>query len=286
MLRATKIRLYPTPKQVEFLNAQFGVVRWMYNKALNAKTHFYRKRGVSLSPKRDLKPLLAAAKRSRKYRWLKEVDSQALQQAVINLEVVFQHFFNPKSPARFPKFKHRHGKQSSYPPNGKVLDGAIKVPKLTAINAKLHRSIVGEIKSITLSRTAAGKYFASILVEDGQTAPTKPKEIDLSRVVGCDLGIKDFLITSNGTKVANPRPYLKAQRNLRRKQKALSRKMKGSQNRAKARWQVAKCHEHIAHARQDFQHKLSRQLIDESQAVIVETLKSANVNYSSLKEGA
>ncbi|ELX1758884.1 helix-turn-helix domain-containing protein, partial [Escherichia coli] len=96
MLRATKVRIYPTPEQAEFLNAQFGAVRFAYNKALHIKKHAYQRHGVNLSPRNDLKPLLSVAKKSRRYAWLKEFDSMALQQAVINLDVAFSNFFNPK----------------------------------------------------------------------------------------------------------------------------------------------------------------------------------------------
>ncbi len=92
MLRATKVRIYPTPEQAECLNAQFGAVRFAYNKALHIKKHAYQRHGVNLSPRNDLKPLLSVAKKSRRYAWLKEFDSMALQQAVINLDVAFSNF--------------------------------------------------------------------------------------------------------------------------------------------------------------------------------------------------
>lgn len=93
MKRATKVRLYPTDKQAAFLNAQFGAVCFAYNKALHISRHSYQHHGVSLKPKRDLKPLLAVAKKNRRYGWLKEYDSLALQQAVINLDKAFANFF-------------------------------------------------------------------------------------------------------------------------------------------------------------------------------------------------
>ncbi|MRJ43268.1 MULTISPECIES: helix-turn-helix domain-containing protein, partial [unclassified Idiomarina] len=96
MLRATKVRIYPTQDQAVFLIAQFGAVRFAYNKALHLKSHMYRKHRVTLNPKKDIKPLLAVAKKSRKYHWLKQYDSIALQQAVINLHQAFDNFFNPK----------------------------------------------------------------------------------------------------------------------------------------------------------------------------------------------
>lgn len=276
MLSAIKVRLYPTLTQTEFLNAQFGAVRFAYNKALHIKSHAYRKHAVSLNPKKHLKPLLAIAKKSRKYAWLKQYDSIALQQSVIHLHQAFDNFFNPKLRAKFPQFKRRHGKQSSYHCVGvKVLDSAIKLPKMEPIKANIHRDIIGKIKSITVSLTKTGKYYAAILVDNGVEQPEPLQTID--KVTGIDLGLTHFAIQSNGKKEANPRFIKRAQNNLRRKQRQLSRKAKRSKNRAKARLIVAKCHEKVANARADFQHKLSRTIIDENQAVIVETLKSANM---------
>ena len=276
MLRATKVRLYPTPEQAEFINAQFGAVRFAYNKALHIKKHSYQRHRVNLNPRKDLKPLLAVAKKSRRYGWLKEYDSIALQQAVINLDVAFSNFFNPKLKAGKPTFKSKHGRQSSYHCVGiKVLDAAIKIPKILPIEARLHREITGMLKSITLSRSATGKYYASLLCDDGMEAPAKPALI--SNVTGLDMGLAHFVIKSDGNKIASPRHLINASRNLRRKQKALSRKKKGSANRRKVRIQLAAVHERVASARADFQHKLSRAIVDENQAVIVETLKTANM---------
>ena len=276
MLRATKVRIYPTEEQAKFLIAQFGAVRFAYNKALHVKSHMYRKHGVTLNPKKDIKPMLAVAKKSRKYDWLKQYDSIALQQSVIHLHQAFDNFFNPKLKAKYPQFKRRHGKQSSYHCVGvKALDGAIKLPKMKPVEANIHREIVGIVKSITVSMSKTGKFYASILVDDGMDAPSRIDTV--SKVTGIDLGLSHFAIESNGRKTANPRFITRAEKNLRRKQRQLSRKSKGSANRAKARLLVAKCHEKIANARADFQHKLSRTLVDENQAVIVETLKSANM---------
>lgn len=273
MKRATKVRIYPDDEQAAFLNAQFGAVRFAYNKALHISRHMYQRHGISVSIKRDLKPLLAVGKKSRRYSWLKEYDSLALQQAVINLDTAFGNFF--KKRARFPSFKRKHGKQSSYHPNGKVLTGAIQIPKMKPVRANIHREIVGKVSSITISRTATGKYYASILCDDGQEAPEKPTLI--TGVTGLDMGLSHYAIKSSGDKITNPRQLINASHNLRRKQKALSRKQKGSANRRKARLLLAGVHERVANARADFQHKLSRTLVDENQAVIVETLKAANM---------
>lgn len=276
MLRATNIRIYPTPEQAAHLERQFGAVRFVWNKALAIKTHRYKVRGEKLSAKRDLKPLLAVAKRSRRYSWLADFDAMPLQQACINLDKAFKNFFEGR--ACFPRFKRKHGPQSSYHCTGKIAvgDDWITIPKLPGrIAAVVHRKGEGRLTSITLTRTATGKYFASCLYDDGLEAP-EPASV-IREVVGVDVGLAHVAIESDGRKTANPRFVTRAQRNLRRKQRALSRKQKGSKNRAKARLMVAKAHERVANARADFQHKLSRRLVDENQAVVVETLRVRNM---------
>ncbi|WP_252177343.1 transposase [Endozoicomonas sp. 4G] len=278
MLKATKVRIYPTPEQEDFLNFQFGAVRLVWNKALAIKTHYYKVREQNLRPKKDLKPLLVNAKKSRKYSWLAEADSISLQQSVINLDKAFKNFFNEKLDARFPRFKSKHGKQSSYHCTSvSVGENWVKIPKCKPIKARIHREIVGKIKSITITKTPTGKFYASILVENGKSEPKSITNLKSDDIVGVDVGLTDIAITSDGVKTGNPRFIKNAQRNLKRKQKKLSRCKKGSKGRAKARLHVAKAHERVVFARNDFQHKLSRQLIDENQAVIVETLKIKNM---------
>lgn len=274
MRKAIKVRLYPTTEQADLLNRQFGSVRFVYNTGLRIMSHRYKRRGQSLSAKHDIKKLLPVAKKSRKYSWLKEADSIALQQACINLDQAFQRFFDPKQKAGYPRFKSKRGKQSSYHCVGvKSGDNWIKVPKLGPIKARIHRPMDGKLKSITLSSTVTGKHYAALLFETGQDAPELLQDLDASSVVGLDMGLSHLAIDSTGRKTANPRFFKQAQRNLKRKQQALSRKQKSSANRAKARLLVAKAHERVANARNDFQHKLSRQIVDDNQAVIVETLK-------------
>lgn len=274
MITATKVRIYPTPEQAVFLNQQFGAVRFCYNKALWIIRNQYQRHHLSLRAKRDIKPLLAVAKKSRKYHWLKSFDSIALQQSIINLDTAFANFF--KKTARFPRFKSKRSKQSSYHCTSvSVGESLIKIPKMAPIKARIHRELEGSVRSITISRTATGKYYASILTDDGAIAPTPTQTLD--RVIGIDMGLTDVCITSEGVKTPNPRFLKNAATNLRRKQKTLSRCQKGSRGRAKARLLVAKAHERLANARADFQHKLSRQLVDDNQAVIVETLNITNL---------
>lgn len=276
MLRATKLRIYPTPEQEVHLDRQFGAVRFVWNKALAIKTHRYRVRGETLSAKRDLKPLLAVAKKSRRYSWLADFDIMSLQQSCINLDKAFKNFFEGR--ARFPRFKRKHGAQSSYHCAGKIAvgDDWITIPKMPGkLAAVVHRKGEGKLTSITLTKTRTGKYFASCLYDDGVEAPEPPRTV--TTIVGIDVGLTHIAIESDGRKTANPRFVKRAQQNLRRKQKALSRKQKGSKNRAKARAIVAKAHEKVANARADFQHKLSRRLVDKNHAICLETLRVRNM---------
>ena len=281
MRNAVKIRLYPTQAQAAFLDRQFGAVRFVWNKALTVRRHRYRVHGDKLTAKHDLKPLLAIAKKSRRYGWLADFDAMALQQSCINLDRAFKNFFEKR--ARFPRFKSKRGRQSSYHCTGKIAVGTncITIPKCPGdIDAVVHREMTGELKSITVTKTATGKYFAACLFEDGEVLLELPTVVVAQNIVGIDVGLTHIAIESTGRKMDNPRFVKRAQRNLRRKQKSLSRKRKGSKNRNKARHLVAMAHERVANARDDFQHKLSRRLVDENQAIVFETLAIKNMQQN------
>lgn len=132
MFRATKLRIYPTPDQAELLEKQFGAVRFAYNKALHIRSHWYRCHGVSLNNAQHIQPLLPVAKKSRRYSWLKQADSNALQVSLQNLDRAFRNFFEKR--ANYPKFKRKHGPQSSYHCSSlKITADTIKIPKIPAI---------------------------------------------------------------------------------------------------------------------------------------------------------
>ena len=156
-------------------------------------------------------------------------------------------------------------------------EGWIKIPKCSKIKARIHRKFNGTVKSITISKSPSGKYYASVLIEDRVELHKKPLSLNENEIIGIDLGISHLLTDSDGYKQDNPRFLKIASANLRRKQKSLSRKKKGSRNRVKARLLVAKAHERTARTRNDFQHKVSKRLIDENQAICVETLKVKNM---------
>lgn len=195
-----------------------------------------------------------------------------MQATTLNLITAYKNFFAGR--AKFPRYKSKHRQQSiQYPQNVKVLDGFIRFPgKVSKVKAKLHRNIEGAIKTVTVSLEPSGKYFASILTEAEGDNPIVSTD---GQVIGIDLGLTHFAITSNGSKVSkydNPRHLAKHEKNLKRKQKKLAKKEKGSNSRNKAKKTVAKVYERVAKSRQDFLHKLSRKLVNENQVVVVENL--------------
>jgi putative transposase len=269
--KAVKVRLYPTPEQQELLAQHFGCARWWWNFSLNKSIETYKETGKGLG-RTALNALLPKLKKSEETIWLSECYSQVLQAVTLNLTTAYKNFFDGR--ARFPRFKSKHGKQSiQYPQNVKLGNGTVKLPgTLGAIRAKIHRTIEGTIKTVTVSLDPSGKYFASILTEvEGEN----PVPSGIGRVIGVDLGLKHFAVTSNGEKVSkydNPKHLAKHELNLKRKQQKLARKQKGSNSRHKYRKVVARVHERVSNSRADFLHKLSRKLVNENQVVVVENL--------------
>ena len=148
----------------------------------------------------------------------------------------------------------------------------MKLPQGGIVKAKIHRLFEGTLKTVTVSRTPSGKFYASLLFD---TQQQYPEPIILGKIVGIDLGLTDFAITNDGEKTSkypNPRQLKKQERNLARKQAKLARKKQGSNSRLKAKKLVARVHERISNARNDFLHKLSRKIVNDNQVVVVENL--------------
>ena len=270
MLKAFKYRIYLTDEQKVLLAKTFGCCRWFYNFALNLTNETYKATGKGLSRNEIINKLPELKK---ELEWLTEVPSQALQQVALDLSSAFLNFFEKR--AKFPKFKKKGNKQSVRFPQGIKLDGEyLTLPKLKKVYCKVSRLPEGKLKSVTMSMTPSGKYFASCLYDDGIDLPKQNSE---GKAVGIDLGIKDFAITSDGSKYGNPNHYRKYEQKLAKKQKQLAKKQKGSNNRNKARKAVAKVHEKITRCREDFLHKLSRKLVDKNQVIVVENLAVKNM---------
>jgi len=271
--QAVKVRLYPTIEQQEILSQHFGCSRWWWNYALNLCIETYKATGKSLSQS-ALNAFLPKLKKQEETQWLSECYSQVLQATTLNLVTAYKNFFEGR--AKYPRFKAKKNRQSiQYPQSVKVVDGCLKFPgRVGIVKAKLHRPIEGTIKTVTVSMTPSGKYYASILMELEGDNPTSSTD---GKVAGIDLGLKDFAIVNDGVKTskyANPKHLAKHERNLKRKQQKLARKEKGSKSRDKARRLVARVHERVSNVRQDYLHKLSRKLVDDNQVIVVESLNT------------
>jgi putative transposase len=270
MLKIVKVRLYPNSQQQEALSQSFGNCRWLWNYCLNLMNETYKETGKGLSGY-QVKKQIPQLKRERE--WLKLTFSQCLQSVCLNLGVAFNNFFERRT--GYPSFKSKHGKQSiQYPQNVKRMGDCLRLPMIGDVKAVFHREINGKIKTVTVSKNCANQYYAAILFEDGKDKPVSSSE---GKVVGIDLGLTNFAITSDGSKFDNPRWFKKHEQNLKLKQQQLSRKQKGSNNRSKARLKVAKVYNKIAKCREDFHHQLSRRIVNENQVICVENLAVANM---------
>ncbi len=268
--KAVQVRLYPSEQQQTQLAQAMGCARWWWNYALNKSIEAYKETGKGLG-RSALNALLPALKKAEDTCWLADCYSQVLQATTLNLTTAYKNFFDGR--AKFPRFKSKHGKQSiQYPQNVKIVDSNVKLPgNIGVVKAKIHRPIEGKIKTVTVSKTPSGKYFASILTEvEGENH----KALE-GKIYGVDLGLKHFAVVTDGEKVSkydNPKHIAKHEKNLKRKQQKLARRQKGSCSRNKYRKVVAKVYERVRNSRQDFLHKLSYKLVSDSQAVIVENL--------------
>lgn len=269
MLKAYKYRIYPTNSQKLLMAKHFGACRFIYNLALETKHAAYISNRVHLSSF-DLAKQLTDLKKD--LVWLNEICAQSLGLAIDDLDSAFVKFFKG---AGFPKFKDKYGKQSFTArqcSKVKFDKGLLYITKFReGIKTKFSRPFEGNIKRITISKTPTGKYFASILVDNGVELPT-PTNIKEESAVGIDLGLKCFLATSNGEIIDSPKYLRKAERKLKRLSRRHSRKKKGSKNREKSRLKLAIQHEKVANKRKDFLHKLSSKLISENQTVCIEDL--------------
>lgn len=271
MLRAFKYRLYPTKEQQALIDKTFDACRLVYNLGLEIKIYAWKNAARNISSY-DLKKQLPDLKEA--YPWLKEVDSQALQSSVIKIDNSFKGFFDGKG---FPKFKGKKGIQSfQCPTNARKVDWSkslLTIPKIKDIPIILSRKFEGEIRTISISKTKTGKYFASILVNTKDQTLDKPP-INERTTVGIDLGIKSFAISSDGKKY-EPNQYLKySLSRLKCLQRRASKKKKGGQNWNKANQRIARLYEGIINQRIDFIHKVTTSLVRDSQTdtIVIEDL--------------
>lgn len=281
MLRAYKYRIYPNVEQKILLEKHFGCVRLIYNLALETKSNAYSQHGVNIS-RYDLQVQLKEMKSE--FPFLKEVNSQSLQYALLKLDTAYQNFFrefkNGKIEAKKnsyiksrlskglpikqdklfnigkPKYKSKNDDQTFQCPQGfEVIENKLYIPKLkSGIKIVLHRALIGEQKSLTISKTATDKYYASILVEDGKEYP-ELKPIKKSTALGGDLGIKTFAVFSDGSEMQSPQYLRQVLERIKVLQNRLSKCKIGGKNYKKLSKKIAKLHEKAANQRKDFLHK-------------------------------
>lgn len=272
MLKAFRYKINPTKEQSILLNKHIGASRFVYNLALEVKQMAWAGNKVNLSCfalHSQLKGLKAECE------WLKEINSQSLQQSITNLDKAYTAFF--KGQNSFPKFKKKSdGGSFNIPQNVLLKNGKLVIPKFKkGIDIIFHRPIKGEIRQATISKTPTGKYFVSILCETGEAIKTKAK-IRESTTIGVDLGIKTFIVASDGKEFDNPKFLRKAQSKLKYVQRKYS-KYKGK----RTKQNLAILHEKVANQRKDFLHKTSSELIKNHDSLAIEDLnvKGMLVNH-------
>ena len=271
MNKAYLFRIYPNKEQEVLLSKTFGCCRFLYNTMLSDKIREYKTTGKMLKN--------TPAMYKKEYPFLKEVDSLALANVQLHLERAYKNFFRNPS-VGFPRFKSRHKNQNSYTTNvvnGNILleDGKLKLPKLGKVRIRQHREIPEgyRLKSVTVSREASGKYYASLLYEyDCGEYQAASCDYKAARILGIDYAMHGMTVFSDESDVVYPGYLRQAQEKLAREQRRLSNCQKGSRNYEKQKRKVALCHEKVRNQRKDYIHKLTRRIADTYDAVGVENL--------------
>ena len=268
--KAFKFRIYPNSQQKQFLAQSFGCARFVYNRFLRQRIDYYAENAKGLNYF-DNSTALTQLKKQPEFEWLNNINSQSLQMSLRNLDTAYNNFFNKH--AKFPNFKKKSNKQSfGVPQHFSIHDNMLDIPKCKGIKIRLHRDIEGTMKSVTVSRTPSGKYFASILCE-----LEIPEPVFTGNEIGIDYGIKAFITTSDGEIIESPNYLRKSELKLKRLSRRLSRKQPSAKNRYKAQKLLARQHEKVSNQRQDFLHKLSKQLVSDNQAIYIESLAIRNM---------
>ena len=289
---AYQYRLYPSSAQIEMFKKTFGCCRFIYNRMLSDKKAAYEKGGKL--------PRITPARYKKEYEWLKEVDSLALANVQLHLEKAYQRFFD-SSANRYPRYKSKHDAGQSYTTN--VVNGNIRIegnrirlPKVGRVKIRLHRKAPEEwkLKSVTVRMEASGEYYASLLYEEispeesmyGTLSPESENQAFQGKdrrdiqILGIDYAMHGLAVFSDGTRADYPGYYRKGQEKLAREQRRLSHCRKGSHNYEKQRRKVAKWHRKVRNQRKDFQHKLSRKIVDRYDAVAVEDIDMKGMSRS------
>ncbi|GLY51956.1 RNA-guided endonuclease TnpB family protein [Lentzea sp. NBRC 102530] len=272
MRTAYKCRAYPTSDQAAVLSRTFGCVRLVWNKTLGERIHRYRNENVRTSYRRT-DATLTEWKRGDELAFLSEVSCVPLQQTLRHQHTAFQNFFSGRS--RHPRFKSRKCRQSAHYTRSafRMRGGSLVLAKMTTplqFTWSFGDVDVTELAPtmVVVSREPDGRWYVSFAVESARTTPAPVA----NHAIGVDLGLTNFLVTSDGVRVANPRLLTRKARNLARYQRRLARCRAGSNNRLKAKAKVARAHRKIRNARQDFLHRTSTRLVRSADVIAIEDL--------------
>ncbi len=273
-----KFRIYPNIAQVQQISRTFGCCRFVWNHYLAMRKALYEQDSKSINYNACSKDMTQLKE---SLNWLREVDATALQSSLRDLDTAYQNFFRRVKKGEkpgYPKFKSKRNHRKSYKSkcvgnNIKVLEDAVQLPKLGKVKCRISKPVEGRILSATVSQTPSGKYFVALCCTDVDMEPLPYT----GAVVGLDVGIKSFAVSSDGVEYPNPKYLRQSEKKLARLQRQLSRKTKGSENWNKVRSQVARLHEHIANQRRDMQHKLSTEIVRQNDIICIENLAPKNM---------
>lgn len=281
--KGLKFRIYPNKEQQVFFAKIFGCCRFIYNRYLAKAKEDYAANGKSNSVYDNQKDLTSLKKNSQ-FSFLKEADSQALNQSLAALGASYSRFFNKQN--GYPKFKKKNNNQSytTFVTSGSqlVIQGnRINIPKVGWVRINQHRPIEGKVTSGTVSKTCSGKYFISLHCKDCSVEEFQKTDSE----IGIDLGLDSLIISDQGQKIKNPRHIKNSLNKLKREQQRLSKKKIGSHNWHKQRIKVARCYEKVANQRKDFTHKLTHQLVKNHDFIAVEDLNVKSMLESTELKG-
>lgn len=270
-----KFRIYPNTEQQTLIQKTFGCVRFVYNHFLSQRISEYNATGKSPTRFQQDKSLTVL---KQEIEWLREPDKCALQNALKDLDTAYKNFFRSVKSCRkigFPRFKSKRNRHKSYKTNSNIAisNSYVRLPKLGLVKCRISKEVRGRILSATVSQNPSGKYFVALCCTDVdiETLPST------GAIVGLDMGLKSFAVTSDGVKYPSHKFLAKSQQKLARLQRQLSRKSKGSNRREKARVKVAQLQEHIANQRKDMLHKLSTSLVRDYDLIAIEDLAPRNM---------
>jgi len=282
MFKAIKIKLYPSKLQINYLNNLFGSYRFVYNKCLNKKIEVYNLDKSNLGLKELQHYFYQDLSKQKEFSWLKDHNTKVMKQSIFCILDSYKRFYINN--AGFPKYKSKKdNKQSVHFPletisikNNYLSNHITFVKQLKNLKFKtsdrykqyLDKNKAG-IRSATLVKTRANTYYLSILV-DGDIDKKLSKPIN--NVIGIDLGIKDFIVTSDNERFENIKSFRNNEKKLIKLQKQLSKKVNGSKNKNKARIKLAKKYEKIGNIKDNYLHEVSNKLLNENQVIVMEDL--------------